>query len=98
MIHAMLNTFFPIAFASSMSERGGDIVISTEKDILYRQHDGNVIGAIRVTKGFPYVLSKVLSLRSVWKRNRRNYMQAKDIIKCGALSFMYNRIKYLLRR
>ena len=78
--------------------RGGDIVISTEKDILYRQHDGNVIGAIRVTKGFPYVLSKVLSLRSVWKRNRRNYMQAKDIIKCGALSFMYNRIKYLLRR
>lgn len=78
--------------------RGGKIIISQEKDILYRQHEGNVIGAIRVTKGLPYLWSKLLSMRSVWKRNRRNYLQAKDIIHCGAMTFMYNRIKYLLRR
>ena len=78
--------------------RGGKIIISPEKDILYRQHAGNVIGAIRVTKGLPYIWSKLLSLRSVWKRNKRNYLQAKDIIHCSALSFMYNRINYLLRR
>lgn len=78
--------------------RGGKIVISPNKDILYRQHSGNVIGAIRLQTGMPYLWSKVVSLRSVWKRNRRNYLQAKDIIHCSALSFVYNRIKYLLRR
>ena len=78
--------------------RGGKIVILPEKDILYRQHEGNVIGAIRVTKGLPYLWSKLLSMRSVWKRNKRNYLQARDITHCSALSFMYNRINYLLRR
>ncbi len=86
------------AVALTTLYRGGQIIISPDKDILYRQHEGNVIGAIRVAKGLPYILSKLISIRSVWKRNRRNYLQAKDIIHCSAMSFMYNRIKYLLRR
>lgn len=78
--------------------KGGPILISPEKDILYRQHTGNVIGAVRVSKGLPYLWSKLLTVGSVWKCNRRNYLQAKDILHCSAWSFIYNRIKYLVLR
>ena len=78
--------------------KGGVIRICEHRDILYRQHSENVLGAVQVKYGWQYVWRKIMSVSSVLRRQRVNYRQAHAVMGIGPLAFMYNRIVYLLCR
>lgn len=84
--------------ALSTLSHGGQIVFSPHADVLYRQHDDNVLGAVQTQKGLAYLGFKLRSIGDVWRCNKRNYRQAKDIIQCSPWVFAFHRIKYLLQR
>ena len=78
--------------------RGGAVLRSPYRDVLYRQHGTNVLGAVPVRYNIRYVWTKICSLGAVLSRQRTNYRQAHALIGIGPLRFMYNRIRYLLKR
>lgn len=67
-------------------------------DILYRQHGKNVCGSYGVEYNFKYILSKVISLRTVLKVYKSLYLQANEIFGMNIFSFIYQRVKYLCKR
>jgi len=77
---------------------GGIILRSPYRDVRYRQHGTNVLGAVPVRYNVRYVRTKICSLGAVLRRQRTNYRQAHALIGIGPLRFMYNRIHYLLKR
>jgi len=84
--------------ALSTLAKGGVIRICEHRDVLYRQHHDNVLGAVQVKYCWQYVWRKMMSVPSVLRRQLVNYRQAHAVMRIGPLTFMCNRIIYLLRR
>ena len=76
----------------------GRIVISPYADILYRQHGGNTVGATKIEDRFYYLCRKAVSIKSVFKNNYSNYMQAKEILSISLPKFILKRVSYLIHR
>ncbi len=78
----------------------GVVKILHEPLILYRQHGGNVIGAVNGGASdrkncFAGIADRLKNLRRIWHENTGNFRQANEIRKISFLCFFLYRIKYM---
>lgn len=78
--------------------KGGKIIYSTKADILYRQHTGNKVGAVRNVKSAKYILSKLLHAPQILSAQHNNFKQAHEAMGISRIRFIKERIKYLMKR
>lgn len=76
----------------------GRLIQNPHSDILYRQHENNVVGATAIQNTWKYVMRKILSLPAILQSYEKLYRQAKNIFPISRLAFYINRFIYILRR
>ncbi len=110
--HAMKKISFPLKKHIIMHDHylmllnvanHGVISIIREPLVLYRQHGGNVIGAVNggapVQKNcFVKMTNRLKNLRKIWRENMENFRQADEISKISFCRFFQHRIKYMFTR
>lgn len=65
--------------------------------IKYRQHDDNVVGAMKVG-GDGYVASKLSSLGSVIRQNKANLDMVRAVKSCSVIKYLYYKLLYYIKR
>jgi glycosyltransferase involved in cell wall biosynthesis len=84
--------------ANSVLISGGIIDFIPETLVCYRQHENNVIGAIK-TRGLAYYLIKAINLINVTRNNYKLFRLAKSLnVFNNIFSYLYYKLKYLLLR
>lgn len=77
-----------------VSATNGIISIIDEPLILYRQHLNNVEGAYR---GKNYIFSKLLSLNTVYIKNKAQFLTSKHYLGISLYSFIYHKLSHLMQ-
>lgn len=76
----------------TVSRAGGKVVAVPEATMLYRQHETNVLGAVRSSG----ILSKLKTIRKVMNDNKENYAMLRKAGYGNPAKYVYYKLKYLL--
>lgn len=76
----------------------GKLIQNPHSDILYRQHENNVVGATAVKNTWEYVIRKIMHLPTILQAYEKLYLQAKNIFHISRIEFYINRFIYILQR
>lgn len=72
--------------ALCVSKAGGRILFIDEPTMLYRQHQGNALGAVKREK--LWLLDKIKKIKEVYKKNKKQWAMLKKINYCTLFEYL----------